>query len=309
MNCEKTLELIRNKLGDGTQLRQFTDSECLIRLPFWDNYGDPIEISVSTDGTRTTIDDAGAISGLLFSLGQHTQDAPAYKLLKSLERAHGLEVDFNEGLLKVSVQDQDLYDGVAELTKVVIALTTVTPHIRVTPRRMRPLGGKRLRSKIREEYQSRGIFELVEPDYTVAGATIPDWHADFRWSISTTENSQSNVYVIATDLNVAEPLPKAQRITAFSLDTNLRHPEDGIRVVMDTSENNVQSTEAAKFLRYHSTGLRYRVFDFGYEPERSEFLDTSVEEILGDAGAAWRDIWTNRSIAGRRSLARQHAEA
>ena len=113
MNREETLELIRTRLGEGTQLRRFTDTECLIRLPFWDNYGDPIEIGVSTDGTSVTIDDAGKVAGLLFSLGQHTQDTPAYKLVRNLERAHGLEVDFNEGLLKVSVPDQDLYDGVA----------------------------------------------------------------------------------------------------------------------------------------------------------------------------------------------------
>ena len=147
MDCEKTLELIRTKLGEGTHLRKFTDRECLIRLPFWDNVGDPIEISVSTDGVRATIDDAGAIAGILFSLGQHTQDTPAFKLLMNLERAHGLEVDFNEGLLKVSVPDKDLYYGVAELTKIVLALHTVTPHIRVAPRRMKSLGGKRLRFK------------------------------------------------------------------------------------------------------------------------------------------------------------------
>ena len=298
MNCEKTLELIRTKFREGTQLRKFTDNECLIRLPFWDNYGDPIEISVSTDGVRTTIDDAGTIAGLFFSLGQHTQDTPAFKLLRNLERAHGLEVDFNEGLLRVSVPDQDLYEGIAEFTKVVLALHTVTPHIRTAPRRMKPMGGRRLRSRIREEYQSRGIIELIEPDFEVAGITIPYWHADFHWSVATAgENAQANVYVVATDLNVAEPLQRAQRITAFSMDTRMLNPSDGIRVVMEASENNVQATEAARFLRYHTKNLPYRVFDFDNEPERSKFLDIAAEEILGDAGAAWRDIWKSRRVA------------
>ena len=297
MNCEKTLELIRTRLGEGTQLRRFTEKECLIRLPFWDNYGDPIEISVSTDGAWATIDDAGTIAGLLFSLGQHTPDTPAYKLLRNLERTHGLEVDFNEGLLKVSVPDQDLYDGIAEFIKVVLAIHTVTPHIRVPPRRMRPSGGRRLKSRIKEEYQARGIFELVEPDFEVAGFTIPFWHADFHWSVGSQGVTQTDVYVVATNLDVAQPLEKAQRITAFSLDTKLHHPNDGIRVVMDVNENNVQSTEAANFLRYHSKGLQYRVFDFGNEPERREFLDGAVEEIMGDAGAAWREIWATKRVS------------
>ena len=305
MNCEETLELIRRRLGEGTQLRRFTDTECLIRLPFWDNYGDPIEISVSTDGTSATIDDAGTVAGLLFSLGQHTQDTPAYKLLRNLERAHGFEVDFNEGLLKVSVPDQDLYDGVAEFTKVILALHTVTPHIRVPASRMKSLGGRRLKSRIREEYETRGIFALVEPDFEVAGVTIPYWHADFHWSVAVDDDSQTEVYVVATDLNVAEPLRKAERITAFSLDTKVLPSMVGIRVVMDVNENNVHATEAAKFLRHHSGDLRYRVFDFGNEPERSEFLDTSVEEILGDAGAGWRDIWARRKVATAGALSGQ----
>ena len=137
----------------------------------------------------------------------------------------------------------------------------------------------------------------MESDYEVAGVTIPHWHADFHWSVATEENTYADVYVVATDLNVAEPLQRAQSIMAFSLDTRRQPSDNGIRVVMEANNENVQATEAAKFLRHHSMSLPYKVFDFGSESERSEFFDTSVMEILGDAGAGWRDIWTNRRAA------------
>ena len=64
-----------------------------------------------------------------------------------------------------------------------------------------------------------------------------------------------------------------------------------------------QVDEAARFLRHHSTRLPYLVYDFDNEPERSKFLDTATEEILGDAGAVSRDIWKKRMLAAGKALA------
>ena len=69
----------------------------------------------------------GSIAGLLFSLGQDGQDTPAFKLLRDLERTHGLEIDFDEGLVRISVEESNLYDGIAEMAKVVLAMHTVAP--------------------------------------------------------------------------------------------------------------------------------------------------------------------------------------
>ena len=103
--------------------------ECLVRLPFWDNEGDPIELTVAIEAGRATIDDAGSIAGLLFSLGQDDEDSSAFKLLKDLGRTHGLEIDFDEGLVRLSVEESNLYDGIAEMAKIVLAMHTVAPLI------------------------------------------------------------------------------------------------------------------------------------------------------------------------------------
>ena len=114
MDCEKTLELILDRLQEETRLRKTPDGECLMSLPFRDNAGDPLEISISSEGKNVTIDDAVDTTGLPFSLGQHTQDAPAIKLLRDLEHTHGLQADFQEGLLKICLPEGNDAENNAE---------------------------------------------------------------------------------------------------------------------------------------------------------------------------------------------------
>ena len=148
--------------------------ECLVRLPFWDGEGDPVELTVAISSGQATIDDAGSVAGLLFSLGQDDQATPAFKLLDDLQRTHRFEIDFDDGLIRVSVPENHLYDGIAEMAKVVLAMHTVVPHIRVSPRRVGSYG-PRLRSKITRRYRQLKILDMVERSYPLAGATHTDW--------------------------------------------------------------------------------------------------------------------------------------
>ena len=79
--------------------------ECLVRLPFWDGEGDPIELTVAVEGGRAVINDTGSIAGLLFSLGQDHQGTPAFKLLENLAKAHNLEINFDDGLVQLSISE------------------------------------------------------------------------------------------------------------------------------------------------------------------------------------------------------------
>ena len=138
MNCEQTLDQIRAMLREDTQLSKSTGNGCLIRLPFQANDGVPVVINVSTDGQRATIDDDGAVAGLLFSLGQDATNTPAFRLLKDLEQAHGLEIDLDQGLLKISAPEEDLCHAVAELAKVILTIQTVIPHLHTITPHLRP---------------------------------------------------------------------------------------------------------------------------------------------------------------------------
>lgn len=290
MDCQKIEASIREGFSLWTKVSSLGSGECLIRLPFWDGEGDPLELTATIKSGRATIDDAGSIAGLLFSLGQDEQSTPAFKLLDNLRRAYSFEIDFNEGVVRLSVPEGHLYDGIAEMAKVVIAMHTVTPHIRSRPRR-RGSYGYRVKTKILSRYRELEILDRVERSHTLAGATVSDWPIDFRWTVGA-NGSTSAVNVVAADLRIAEPFAKADRIVALSVDTWKQHQLDGdqLRIAIESQDENDLSLEAAEFLRHHSGKLGYRIFDLQNKEESSEFYALSVKEITTRFPEPWSEL-------------------
>ena len=287
MDCNALEETIRSGFSEWTKVYTLKSGECLVRLPFWDGAGDPIELSVAVKDGCATIDDAGSVAGLLFSLGQNVEGTPGFRLLEHLRHAHGLELDFDQGLLKLSVAEDRLYDGVAEMTKVILALHTAVPHMPVSPRRERSFG-PRLKSKIVRRYRDMKILDMVERSYLLDGATVSGWPVDFRWSIGSNGNRHA-VNVVAADLAVAQPLEKAHKIAALSVDTQMqdRGRIDQLRVVFESQAENTQAEEATEFLRFHSKKLEYHVFDLGERTEFDDFFSTSLQEITRETPEEW----------------------
>ena len=122
--CEALEELIRHQFIEGTTVRTLKSGKCLLQIPFYDADGDPIRIVVHKDQDSFILNDAGAIVGNLFTLGQHTQDTPAFKLLGSLVKAYGLNIDFDRGLITTTIIDErQIGDAIAE------GLDNNIPHI------------------------------------------------------------------------------------------------------------------------------------------------------------------------------------
>ena len=217
----------------------------VVRLPYRDGMGDPLELTFSHSEEGVTIDDSGSIAGLLFSLGQHTQGTPAVKLLTDLVRTHGLEIDYDEGLIKANVENGLLFETFIELAKVLLTVHTAAPHITVHARRSASTGGPRLKSKIRNEYRKWQILEYVESDSLVDGEVKRGWPVDFHWIVGSNGSSR-HVDVVTTDLNVVEPFERAQRVAAFSVDTQGRHSGQGLRVIIE-SKPGMSCVEAEAF--------------------------------------------------------------
>ena len=295
MNCQKIEEIIRGGLSDWTRVISLDSGECLVRLPFWDDEGDPLELTATIKSGRAIIDDAGSVAGLLFSLGQDAQSTPAFTLLDNLRRTHGFEIDFDEGVVRLSVPEGRLYDGITEMAKIVIAMHTVTPHIRSRPRR-RGSFGPRVKTKILSRYRELEILNRVERSHTLAGATVPDWPIDFHWSVGCNESSYA-VNVVAADLSVSDPFAKAHKIVSLSVDTRKQHrPGNGqLRVVFESQDDNAQALEAMDFLRFHGDELDYRVFDLRQRDESSEFYDSSVKELTTNIPEPWANLIPPRS--------------
>lgn len=292
-NCDSILRLVREHFLEQFAVRALDQESCILRIPFRDSMGDPVQLVVSLGDTIATVDDGGRIAGQLFSLGQHTVDTPSFRLLRSIAEAHDLAIDFDEGIVRISVPREQLIDGVMELIKVLLTMLTASPQLRVSPRRLRVFG-PRVRSQIRRDYFARNILDLVEPYYQIPGTAVEFWPVDYHWFVREAEESR-DVYVLAVDLDVSDPLRKAERIAALAVDTRRRIEGNYLRVVMDTHGMNSQADVAASFLTQHSQSLGFRVIDFGKVEERELFVNQSADEILGEEGAPWRRLWMERS--------------
>lgn len=289
MDCDTILSEMRTQLKEHMEVRALSEDTCILTTPFWDSSGDPIRVAISLKDSSAILDDTGAVAGHLFSLGQQAVDTPAFKLLNTLAIAHDLNLDFDEGLVKVTVPIDELFEGFIELVKVILTMVTAGTHIRVHPRRLK-LFGPRVRTKIRRDYQVKNVLGLVEPDYKIQGTAVEAWPVDFHWSVRTDEESR-DVYVIAVDLDILDPLRKAERVAALAVDSKSEIERNYLRIVMDTHGHNSASEVAASFLKQHSQMLGFRLYNFGEEEERQSFVEQSVDELLGQAGEHWREFW------------------
>jgi len=287
--CEELRGQVQKFLADGVTARPTRDNGCLLQMPFRDADGDPIRVAVYHSGDSIVINDAGAIAGNLFTLGQHTQDTPAFKLLRNLEKAYGLELDFNNGRVTVTVTKDEMYDALLYFSKVILTMLTAIPHVRVEPHRLKP-SGQRLRVKIRDQYRQANILDLVEHDYSLSGETVESWPVDFHWWLRRNGNME-HVYVVTVDLDVIEALVKASKVTILALDAKRSLSYDKLRIVLDSHGENSSASIATSLMKKHSEKLQYKVYDFGRDDERRAFIKQSVDEITGELGEGWRDFW------------------
>lgn len=290
--CGELKRQVQKFLVDGVTARPTRDNGCLLQMPFRDSDGDPIRIAVYHSGDSIVLNDAGAITGNLFTLGQHTQDTPAFKLLRSLEKAYGLKLDFDNGRVTVTVTEDEMYDALMDFSKVVLTMLTAIPHVRVEPHRLKPLG-QRLRVKIRAHYKQANILDLVEHDYSLPGEIVESWPVDFHWWLRRNGNME-HVYIVTVDLDVKETLVKASKITTLALDARRSRTDDKLRIVLDSHSGDSNASIATSLMKKHSDKLQYKVYDFGQEDDRQTFIKQSVDEITGEMGESWRDFWRSQ---------------
>lgn len=303
-SCDEILQLCMAWSGDKLQVTSLGTS-CLVRMPFYDADGDPITIVVSDAPDGYTVNDGGAIAEHLFSLGQHTENTLAFKLLDRLSTAYNLILDRDQGVVRVHATIDRLAEAIFELTKIVLTLTTATAHISVHPYRFRTLGA-RVRGKIRTEYTQRNILEWVDPHYRVRGVTVDSWPIDFHWKVRQ-GNEFKDVFVTAIDLNVKEPIQKVEHLTALAVDASASLEGHNFRVVLDKHGQNSMAAVAANYLEAHRNRLGYQLFDFGDGESRDRFISQSEDEVLGQAGNEWRNFWeaSRRGSADASSVSRE----
>ena len=293
-NCEKVEQQVKRFLMEGVKVRPMKDGGCLLQIPFHDADGDPIRVVVREAGDSIVLHDAGVIAGHLFTLGQHTQDTPAFKLLRNLEKAYDLKLDFDNGRVAATVTEDEMGESLMDFGKIILTMVTAIPHIRVEPHRLKPLG-QRLKAKIKTRYKEANILDLVEHDYSLSGETVESWPIDFHWWIKRDGHTEQ-VYVVTVDLDVVEALAKAAKIATLALDAKRSPVHDKLRIVLDSHGENSNAKIATSLMKTYSKRLQYYVYDFGQDEDRRIFIDQSVDEIAGELGEPWRDFWRRQHV-------------
>lgn len=294
IDCQELEQLIRELLNSRLSVRSSDDGVCAVRLPFDDAFGDPISITVRPTRREDlfVVDDGGAIAAQMFTLGQQAEDTPSSKLLRSISEASNYALNYDYGTVEAETTRDGIAEVVVQMGQIVQTLLRSMPHIRSRSYRMRTLG-PRLRTRIKNAYDEASILSLVEPGYQLTGAVVEAWHIDFRWQVTRPSGSDhQDIFVIAIDLDVNDPLRKVERISSLVVDTKSRLIDNELRVVMDRQGRDSDATIAAQFLMQHSQDLGFTLFDFDNAVQRQDFVRQSADELLGDYGSAWRELIT-----------------
>lgn len=307
--CEELKAQLIQYLTSTVDVKLTRNGGCALRTPFFDSDGDPIHVIVYQDGDSVRIEDTSTIAGHLFTLGQHALSTPAFRLLSDTVRAYGCALDFDHGTVVLNTKRDNLLDGVMDLAKIIVTMVTATPFIRVQPHRAKPGGYRRLRTRIKREYESRNILRFVEDTYELRGISGVPWPIDFHWwtdepavasfvAQSAAEEQRriesplsavrQHVYVVTANFNVHEPMAKANYLTTLAVDAQRQSSADELRIVVD--HQNPKGSEALSLLRTHSDKLGFRLYDFDVDDEREFFVTQSVKEIT-ERAQSWREFW------------------
>lgn len=282
--------IVYKAFAHSVHLSPVSDEEWEFSVPYGDQRGDPLLFSIRCEDGMVTMDDGGAIAGLLFSMDQDVEGTPAFDLLASLAKRHKLLLDYDDGFVKRVCRLDEVADALPMFTRVVLTALTASPHVenKLSARRTHSSRNK-LRQLVLSSYRE---WEL--DDYVRIGGQIPGksqdnpWKADFHYPKSNVLDAPQSVYIVTTDLEIGKPLDKAHKVSSLALNTRDMRAHDDLRIVIHTGIADKKATfQAASLIREHEATLNYNVFDFTHESDRMQFMEIAQEELV-------HSDWTRR---------------
>ena len=280
-------KVVSSSFSPQVNLSAVGDDRWEFMVPYGDQRGDPLWVSIVCEGQEVSLDDGGAISGLLFSLDQEDTSSPTYKLLESLARHYGLAIDHDLGVVRKSCPLDRLDETLPSFLRPILTVLTVAPHLEEKPRRRGSLG-RRLKSRVRESCEKIDVFNRVSSTGYLQGNHMNRWPIDLSWQLVSVESPHS-IFVLAPDLHTQDPIQKAQRVATLALDTRTGRSNHDLRVVIDTEDLVLdEAFVAAEIIKEYRQELSYGVFDYSDETEWKSFLDQASSELLSEPAKEWR---------------------
>ncbi|MDP2859657.1 MAG: DUF1828 domain-containing protein [Bacillota bacterium] len=282
MNCEAIERVVTQDFLGRLRCVGIQHEACRIQTPFYDPDGDPIELRVRFEDELAVIDDLGQVAGALFSMEQDAETAPGFLLVKSLAHAHGVALDFDEGLLLVRCPKKELAGRFLNFLSVILSIQTSLPHLR-TQKRERQSLGPRLGKSFGRILADLRVLSDVRRHSKVPGKTVEDWIVEYLYRA---RSAQYNVLISTVDLDVANPIRKAEHAITMALDLRGAYERDKIRVLYDTHRRNSDTAQAADLIK-ENEDLGYQAYNFRHAAEIGTLKNLVLQE-LSPADSQWQ---------------------
>lgn len=275
MDNKELLSYLRSQILEGIEVSQ-SDDWFTIVLPFVNNSGEPLEVAVKPDRDELILDDLGHVAGMLFQLGQYTEDTPSHQLIKNLSTVYEIDMDYNNGILskKINMHETSKF---LDFIKVMTSIETVLPGMPLRKKERRI--GKRLGTRLGNEIKQLRLPVHVQRQIEVQGKH-ESWIVDYKY-LSIIGHQSKDVIIVATDLGWGEPREKAAHVVTLAVDILGAENRKDLRIVYDIGSNGerYQALKAADLIMDNQIKIGYTSYDYRNSEQKAVLTSLIHQEL------------------------------
>lgn len=283
MDCNQLLQTVTTQFLQRTKVR-LAGSTCVVEMPLLEASGDVINIYVEEQGDHLKIHDGGHIAGLLFEAGPAGASATDRRAVHTLVRDSGLSRDAETGVVFAIAERSALVYWMFEIGRTMVTASAMTPT--TTPRRR---AGRRLGPKVAQQIIQRliaeGLMWAITPGTSVQGITEQPRHVDLSYTIPKNPmktQPDTSVFIITLDLDVANPMDKANRGLAVATDLGGTAGDDNdvdVRIVHSSGGANASADRAKRLIKAAAGKHLLKDYSWDEPEEREGFLSIVAQEV------------------------------
>jgi hypothetical protein len=273
MNEQEVVQLLIKELSNIIISNEH--DKTVITLPFRDYAGDPIKANIFVQGNEIVIDDLGRVAGMLFTLGQHTEDTAAFHLVKNLTDTYGITMDFDRGIIRQTVELPEDAGKFVDFIKVLTAL-----HVSATELKQyknKPEKSK-LVSRLGRDIRQLKLNVTIEKQIQVLGKNEV-WPVNFKYEKR--GPGRVEVLIVTADLATKDPRQKAASVVASAVDLMGVDARD-LRVVyeVDGIGSILAVQRARSLIDQYQQEFHYRTFNYADNFQRGALLALTKKDVV-----------------------------
>ena len=283
MNCEDLLQRAKGQLTDRIRIN-LGERNCQFELPLLELNGDTISVYFEQSEDKIMIHDGGRISGILFSSGPGSTSLADKRLVESILKDAGLERDPNRGIVSIDANEESLSYRSMEIGRTVAIVSAVIPSTTPRRRRQRRLG-PRVAQKVVRRLVDEGLMDVISPGMNVKGVTDQDRHVDFSYTIPSNPlkmQPETNVYVLTLDLDVINPITKANNSLTTATDLGgiaVEEHDVNVKIVHSAGSANGNAERAKRLIMAAAEKRLFEQFSWDDPGEQNHFLEVVGQEV------------------------------